>query len=229
MRSTWLALQSLDSETWATFRKTISIIFVSSQYQIIHKWNNAVWTTDNFIASTKKLSSLTKIIKWHAHVVHIFKHMKMMGGAFLLGRPRPAPPKSGAVLLIHLFRRKLLSKTSSIAAFIDHKFIFYGKVVANALEKFEFKNPWLPWTSTIPTWKNLTHSPLFLQRHHPGKLFLFRFLIVNGLFIWCEPGPAYILILFAQDMITPWDTQSRNSHACCVANWQPCSFFWGFC
>jgi len=57
------------SGPWRTFRKTISVIVVSSQYQTTLRWNTAVWTTDNLIAFTNKLSSLIKMTKRHAHVV----------------------------------------------------------------------------------------------------------------------------------------------------------------
>jgi len=43
-----------------------------SQYQVIYKRNTVVWTTDNLIASTNKLSSLIKMTKWHARVVHMW-------------------------------------------------------------------------------------------------------------------------------------------------------------
>jgi len=42
---------------------------------------------DNFRVSTKKLSSLIKMTKWHAHVAHMAKHMNMVGG------PGSSPPK----------------------------------------------------------------------------------------------------------------------------------------
>jgi len=35
--------------------------------------------TDNLIVSTNKLSSLMKMTKWHTHVVHRAKHMKVVG------------------------------------------------------------------------------------------------------------------------------------------------------
>jgi len=35
----------------------------------MYKQNTAFRTTDNFIASTNKLSSLIKMTKWHVHVV----------------------------------------------------------------------------------------------------------------------------------------------------------------
>jgi len=58
-----------------------------SQYQVIYKRNTVVWTTDNLIASTNKLSSLIKMTKWHAHVVHMAKQLNMMGGPGPLGLP----------------------------------------------------------------------------------------------------------------------------------------------
>jgi len=60
---------------------------------MIHKWNTAIWTID-LIASTNKLSLLIKMTKWHAHVVHMAKHMNMVEdpGPGNLG----PPPKSGA-------------------------------------------------------------------------------------------------------------------------------------
>ena len=88
---------ALDSGTWPTFRKTISVIVVSSQYQTIFKWNTAVWTNDNLIASSNKLFSLIKITKWNAHVVHMAKHIKMVGPLFGGG---PWPPLNPALWLL---------------------------------------------------------------------------------------------------------------------------------
>ena len=85
-----LTLETLDSDTWPTFRKTINAVVVSSQYQVMYKWNT-VWTTDNFIASTNKLSSLIKMTKWQAHVVHMVKHMNMAGVPFWWGALIPGP------------------------------------------------------------------------------------------------------------------------------------------
>jgi len=63
----------------------MSVIFVSSQYQMMYKRNTAVWTTDNFNSVCKQISSLMKMTKRHAHVVHMAKHITMVGGALLVG------------------------------------------------------------------------------------------------------------------------------------------------
>jgi len=47
--------------------------------------------TDNLIAPANKLSSLIKMNKWHAQVVHMAKHMNMVGGPFLVGGLGPGP------------------------------------------------------------------------------------------------------------------------------------------
>jgi len=55
--------------------------------------------TDNLIESTNKLSSLIKMTRWHAHVVHMVKNMNMVGVAVwwgALGSGPLGPPKSGA-------------------------------------------------------------------------------------------------------------------------------------
>ena len=49
---------------------------------------------DNLIASTNKLSSLIKMIEWHARVVDMAKHMNMVGGAG--PGPLVPTPKFGA-------------------------------------------------------------------------------------------------------------------------------------
>jgi len=54
----------------------------------------------NLIASANKLSSIIKMTKWHAHVVHMAKHMNMVGGPFLVGGPGPGllrPPVNPAL------------------------------------------------------------------------------------------------------------------------------------
>jgi len=53
--------------------------------------NTTVWTTDNLIVSTNKLSSVIKMTKWHAHVAHMAKHMNMVGDPCLVGCPGPGP------------------------------------------------------------------------------------------------------------------------------------------
>jgi len=43
--------------------------------------------TDDLIASSNKISSLIKMTMWHAHIVHMAKHIKMVGapGPGILG------------------------------------------------------------------------------------------------------------------------------------------------
>ena len=45
--------------------------------------------TANLIVSTDKLSSLIKITTWQAHVVHMAKHMHMVGDPFWWGALAP--------------------------------------------------------------------------------------------------------------------------------------------
>jgi len=55
--------------------------------------------TDNLIACANKLSSLMKMAKWHAHFVHMVKHMNMMGCVFRSGAMGPgllSPSKVGS-------------------------------------------------------------------------------------------------------------------------------------
>jgi len=62
------------------------------------KLNTAVWLNDNSVNKQTFLAKMTlfslKMTTWHAHVVHMAKHMNMVGG------PGPGtlgpPPKSGA-------------------------------------------------------------------------------------------------------------------------------------
>ena len=79
MRSTWL-----DSDTWPTFRKPISVIAVSSQYQIIHSSEILPSGRPKF-NSVYKFSSLITMTKCHAQVVHIATQMNMVGASLWWG------------------------------------------------------------------------------------------------------------------------------------------------
>jgi len=66
-----LAMDSLNLDSWPTFRKTVSVIVVSSQYQIICKWNyrpNAL------------LPSLSKGFekRLHKHIYKYLEHHKLL-------------------------------------------------------------------------------------------------------------------------------------------------------
>jgi len=93
MRSTWLGLAFTRFRYLTDFQEnnecnscfvTISFSAINSVppnkfiYQIIYKWNNAVWTTDDLIVSANKVSLLIKMSKWHAHVIHMAKHVNMV-------------------------------------------------------------------------------------------------------------------------------------------------------
>ena len=102
MRSTWLGLAFTRFRYLTTFRQTISVVIVSSQYPMIYKRNTTVWTIYNLIASTDKLSSLIEMTKWHAHVVHMANHINVVGGPVWWEARVPWAPLLNQVLSVPL-------------------------------------------------------------------------------------------------------------------------------
>jgi len=84
-----LVLHSPDSGTWPTFRKSISVIIVSSRYQIFFKWNTAVWPIDIIKSVYKHFSHLKRLNG--THMSHIWLNTWTWWGDLLGGGPVHGP------------------------------------------------------------------------------------------------------------------------------------------
>jgi len=85
MRSSWLGLAFTGIRYLTDFEENnkCNSCFVTISNNIQVKYYHL--DDRNLITSTNKLSLLIKMTKWHAHVVHMAKHMNTVGGPV----PRP--------------------------------------------------------------------------------------------------------------------------------------------
>jgi len=90
MRSTWLDLACTRFRYITDFQKNnkCNSCFVTISNNIQVKYCR-LDDRYNLVASTNALSSLLNMPKWHAHVVHMAKHMIMVWYPFLVGVPGP--------------------------------------------------------------------------------------------------------------------------------------------